>query len=116
MNWNTFRHVLDGLGLHKSVPDGPPRASPRHPPRAVNPSVQSWELQVYANAPVLRPEWANLERSGVSGDWVGGVNENGMGEGLNLVHKVSREREAALSPHSFYSKTHLSVMGHILTQ
>ncbi|KAF9506143.1 hypothetical protein BS47DRAFT_459987 [Hydnum rufescens UP504] len=65
-----------------------PWASRGHPPRAVNPSVQSRELQVYANAPVLRAEWANLERSGVSGDWVGGVRENGIGEGLDSMHKA----------------------------
>ncbi|KAF9517387.1 hypothetical protein BS47DRAFT_529477 [Hydnum rufescens UP504] len=78
-----------------------PQASRGHPPRAVNPSVQSWELQVYVNVPVPRAEWANLERSGVSGDWVGGVSENGIGEGLDLMRKVF-ENVKQHCPHSFY--------------
>ncbi|KAF9504873.1 hypothetical protein BS47DRAFT_1368481 [Hydnum rufescens UP504] len=65
-----------------------PHASRGNPPGAANPQVQSWEPQVYANTPVLYPEWEKLERPGVSDDWVGGVNENGMGEGLDLIHKV----------------------------
>ncbi|KAF9517872.1 hypothetical protein BS47DRAFT_1339115 [Hydnum rufescens UP504] len=50
--------------------------------------VQSWEAQVWGDTPVMRKEWAKLVKSGVSEDWVRGVGEKGVGEWVELMHKV----------------------------
>ena len=50
--------------------------------------VQPWEPYIYANAVPLRAAWVALEKSGAADDWVQGVGENGIGEWVDLMHKV----------------------------
>lgn len=49
---------------------------------------QEWEKYGYHHKSILRTTWMKIEKDGEAGKWLKGVGKDGIGDWVNLMHRI----------------------------